>query len=62
MVHTISSGFSCSVCGKTFTDKSNCRRHVKETHQKLGQFGCPYCSKVLHRSKIQLHMSHCTGT
>ena len=44
-----------------FSDKSNCRRHVKETHQKMSQYACPFCSKVFHRSKIQWHMSQCQG-
>ena len=54
-------GFSCQLCGKLFSDKSNCRRHVRETHQKMSQYACPFCSKALHRSKIQRHMSQCQG-
>ena len=61
LVLSTNQGFSCQLCGKLFSDKSNCRRHVRETHQKLGQYACSFCNKVLHRSKIQHHMIHCLG-
>ena len=62
LVQTTNSGFICCLCNKMFSDKSNCRRHVKEKHHKLGSYCCPYCSRVLHRSKIQSHMTTCQGT
>ena len=61
LVLSSNQGCSCQLCGKLFSDKSNCRRHVRETHQRMSQYACPFCTKVLHRSKIQQHMSQCQG-
>jgi len=40
------SGFKCNECGKEFSDQSNCRRHVKNSHNKVyGVLFCDYCQR-----------------
>ena len=53
--------FRCALCGKTFTDKSNCTRHVKINH--LGEVReadmkqpCPYCGKQIVKRTIPHHI------
>jgi len=41
------SGFTCAECGKEFNDQSNCRRHVKISHNHFaGELSCEYCQKT----------------
>ena len=41
------SGFTCAECGKEFNDQSNCRRHVKISHNHfVGELSCEYCHKA----------------
>jgi len=53
--------FKCSLCGKSFTDRSNCTRHVKINH--LGEVRdadtkqpCQYCGKYLVKRTIPHHV------
>jgi len=53
--------FRCALCGKTFTDKSNCTRHVKINH--LGEVReadmkqpCPYCGKQIVKRTFPHHI------
>jgi len=53
--------FRCSLCSKTFTDRSNCTRHVRINH--LGEVReadtkqpCPYCLKFLVKRTIPHHI------
>jgi len=41
-------GFTCSECGKEFSDQSNCRRHVKNYHNKsnISSLICNLCHKT----------------
>ena len=61
LVRRTENGFACGYCSKEFVKESNCKRHVKETHLNMGQFRCPYCEEIMHRSKIQNHMNSCYG-
>jgi len=41
------SGFTCTECGKEFNDQSNCRRHVKISHNySMDEISCDYCQKT----------------
>jgi hypothetical protein len=59
LVQTTTTGFTCSVCGKEFSDKSNCRRHLKEKHFGLNQSQCPCCHQIYLKRYIQGHMLNC---
>ena len=37
--------FQCQACGKQFSDRSNCRRHVKSAHFEEEQVSCSLCGK-----------------
>ena len=41
-------GFTCAECGKEFSDQSNCRRHVKNYHNKtnISALICSLCQKT----------------
>jgi len=55
--------FSCASCGRTFTNQSNCKRHIRIEH--LGEeknATCPNCSKQVLRTDIKRHMKkHCAN-
>jgi len=39
--------FTCAECGKEFNDQSNCRRHIKISHNfQVGELSCEYCQKT----------------
>ena len=59
LVLSTSTGFSCGVCTKDFSDKSNCRRHIKEKHFGLNQLPCPFCQQIYLKRYIQGHMTSC---
>eukprot|EP00092_Neocalanus_flemingeri_P031832 GFUD01034579.1.p1 GENE.GFUD01034579.1~~GFUD01034579.1.p1 ORF type:complete len:350 (-),score=93.34 GFUD01034579.1:186-1235(-) len=53
--------FRCGLCAKSFTDRSNCTRHVKINH--LGEVReadmkqpCPFCGKFLVKRTIPHHV------
>ena len=49
--------FSCQACGKTFKDKSNCRRHVRSTHFQEVSADCTVCEKVFkNKNSLKCHM------
>jgi len=49
--------YRCTQCGKVFSDKSNCRRHVKLVHfgEKEPQDHCPQCHKLMLKKHINHH-------
>jgi len=59
LVLSTSTGFTCAVCTKDFSDKSNCRRHIKEKHFGLNQLPCPFCQQIYLKRYIQGHMTSC---
>ena len=55
--------FRCSSCLKVFSDKSNCRRHIKCTHVVSPQVTCNYCGKMFKNKRYaRVHYGRCTGT
>ncbi|XP_061916154.1 gastrula zinc finger protein XlCGF57.1-like [Entelurus aequoreus] len=53
--------FSCSMCGKIFSDKSNMKRHLS-THIGEKPFCCSVCGKIfLKKSAMVYHMRTHTG-
>jgi len=55
--------FRCSSCLKVFSDKSNCRRHIKCTHIVSPQVTCNYCGKMFKNKRYaRVHYGRCTGT
>jgi len=59
LVLSTSTGYTCAVCTKDFSDKSNCRRHIKEKHFGLNQLPCPFCHQIYLKRYIQGHMTSC---
>jgi len=53
------SGFSCTECGKHFSDQSNCRRHVREKHFGQDQDTCGICNKQISKRNIARHVENC---
>ena len=52
--------FQCAVCAKVFTDKSNCRRHIKSTHFEEAQVSCSGCGKVFKNKRYAKdHYTRC---
>lgn len=48
--------FSCSICNKTFRERSNFKKH-KETHAKLHSFSCDICNKTYRlKNSLMTHM------
>jgi len=52
-------GFSCTECGKQFSDQSNCRRHVREKHFGQDQDTCRICNKLISKRNIARHVKNC---
>jgi len=52
--------FRCASCGKIFSDKSNCRKHIKILHfgVKERQDACPYCCKWMLKKHISTHIKN----
>jgi len=49
--------FSCQACGKSFKDKSNCRRHVKSTHFPEVSETCELCHKIFkNKNSLKCHI------
>ena len=49
--------FSCRACGKSFKDKSNCRRHVKSTHFPEVAETCEICQKIFkNKNSLKCHI------
>ncbi|XP_061836205.1 uncharacterized protein [Nerophis lumbriciformis] len=48
---TVKKGFRCSVCAKSFTEKSNLTRHMR-THAGKKTFNCSFCSKGFTQQSI----------
>ncbi|XP_061771160.1 zinc finger and SCAN domain-containing protein 2-like isoform X3 [Nerophis ophidion] len=53
--------FSCSVCGRGFSDKSNMKSHMK-THTGEKPFSCSVCGKLFsNKRNMLIHMRKYTG-
>jgi hypothetical protein len=49
--------FSCQACGKSFNDKSNCRRHVKSIHIPEEKAICSICLKSFkNKNSLKCHI------
>jgi len=55
-------GFSCAECGKGFSDQSNCRRHVKNFHNKSNIYTliCNLCQKSYKNNDSLRHHQRAT--
>lgn len=50
----------CSTCGKTFSDRSNLRNHVREKHDNIPRYTCQLCTasfmkKELYEAHVNRH-------
>jgi len=52
--------FRCVSCWKIFSDKSNCRKHIKVLHfgVKERQDACPHCKKLMLKKHISTHVKN----
>jgi len=52
--------FRCASCGRIFSDKSNCRKHIRVLHfgLKERQGACPYCNKWMLKKHISTHIKN----
>jgi len=53
----------CRLCSRTFSNKSNAKRHVKNVHEKQRPFECSICCKLFSsvynmRVHKQTHFKH----
>ena len=44
--------FTCSECGKSFSTRSRCKRHIQSIHTKARPYACQFCNK---RFKEKIH-------
>ena len=52
--------FQCQDCGKVFSERGNCRRHVKEFHFGEDQVSCQNCGKNFKNKRYaQAHYLNC---
>ena len=55
-VHNGTRKFQCSMCKKSFRDKSNQQRHLKQRHHKYTCYKCPMCNfKSKYRNSLSRH-------
>lgn len=52
--HHKSSPSTCSICGKSYSDPANFRRHL-ETHSDSAKIPCPTCNQLFTRSQLYTH-------
>ena len=51
--------FSCNVCNKRFTNKTDFKRHVKEVHERVKNSKCVICDKQFTRKVyLSYHLKH----
>ena len=49
----------CTICKKSFNDKSNCRRHVKNIHLSDAPVNCQHCGKsYTNKNSLASHKCH----
>ncbi|XP_034541040.1 oocyte zinc finger protein XlCOF22-like [Notolabrus celidotus] len=61
MDNTEGKPFSCLICGKGFSDKSNLRRHIR-FHKGEKTFNCDFCDKTFtEKAYLKRHMRNHTG-
>ena len=52
--------YQCLQCGKVFSDRSNCKKHIKIIHfgEKEARDCCPYCQKLMLKKNISQHVKN----
>jgi len=54
--------YSCNICHKKFTRKSNLRQHMVVIHSKKKKYPCSFCDKQFqYYSRLQAHVAQHTG-
>ena len=52
--------YHCTYCGKAYTNKANCKRHMEVEHEGL-RYECIHCGKKLkHRQGLFKHVAKCS--
>ena len=48
--------YECQVCGKSFTQQSNCNKHIKFVHEKKRNYKCEICVKSFGQKNMLKHI------
>ena len=57
-VHTGDRPFACDICGQSFVQQGDCKRHML-THPEMKGVQCNYCRIRIPESKIEIHHGKC---
>lgn len=59
-LHERAKAFSCLICAKSFSSRSNLQSHARTFHDTSAPLQCPTCSKKFHSKKrLGLHIPEC---
>ena len=57
-VHTGDRPYACDICGQSFVQQGDCKRHML-THPEMKGVQCNYCRIRIPESKIEIHHGKC---
>ena len=57
-VHTGDRPYACDICGQSFVQQGDCKRHML-THPEMKGVQCNYCRIRIPESKIEIHHEKC---
>lgn len=61
-LHERAKAFSCLICAKSFSSRSNLNSHARTFHDTSASLQCPHCSKKFHSKKrLSLHIPECSS-